>query len=37
MDVRTRVFPVRKRGIAAYLRRGERRVGWVGWAARASL
>jgi hypothetical protein len=37
MEVRTRVFPVRKRGIAEYLMTGERRAGCVGWWARASL
>jgi hypothetical protein len=37
MDVRTRVLPVRKRGIAEYLTRGERRAGCVGWDARAEL
>jgi len=37
MEVRTRVLPVRKRGMAEYLMRGLRRVGCVGWVARASL
>jgi hypothetical protein len=37
MEVRTSVLPVRKSGIAAYLARGVRRVGCVGWERRASL
>jgi len=35
MDVRTRVLPVRKRGMDEYLTSGVRRVAWVGWAASA--
>jgi hypothetical protein len=37
MEVRTRVLPVRKRGMAEYFTRGLWRSGEVGWSARASL